>query len=57
MAEWRLTFSWIETLHWFGLGLSASTYFNHGIEILAFMIAFMQPLLAYTLNRLWINFI
>lgn len=28
MAEWRLTFAKIETLHWFGLALSASSNFE-----------------------------
>lgn len=47
MAEWRRTFAQIETLHWTGLALSASTNFE---AFGWFFVLFnsLQPLLAYS---------
>jgi hypothetical protein len=47
MVAWRLTFVKIETFHWTGLALSASTDFEPLVGWLLILFTLLQSLLAY----------
>ncbi len=48
MVEWRQTFAWIETIHWSGLALSASSHCN-GAEWAIIIITPLEPLFTFLL--------
>ena len=55
MAEWRLTFAFIETIHWSGLALSVSTYNRSFGWFMILLVAALQPLISYALFHSFVS--